>query len=238
MIGKRGDGFEELEAEVWAGDERHEGLGVMIAHPHGKFGGNMHNNVVKALFEALACSGDCRMVVRFNFRGIGKSTGNSSWTGRDEKRDISTIADFISRHGASAEDESRKRRPFVIVGYSFGSAVASGMAEELRPMGCVGFVAISYPVGWSSAVLFQSHYRAAAESTLPKLFLSGTADNFTWISTLRSWFAKAQQPKELLVLEGMDHFWFRQEHWLVVRIVPWILRLGRQHLDHVAASNM
>lgn len=238
MIGQSGEGVETLEAEVWRDEANTEGLGVMLAHPHGKFGGNMHNNVVKALFEALVQTGTFRMVVRFNFRGIGKSTGSPSWTGVSERRDIGVIAEFLSCHGSSDEEECAKRRPFVIVGYSFGSAVGSGMAEELRSKGCVGFVAISYPVGWSSAVLFRSHYRAAAESTLPKLFLSGTADNFTWVSTLRSWFAKAQQPKELLVLEGMDHFWFGQEHWLIVRVIPWIQRIGRQQLDLMAASNM
>ncbi len=88
---------------------RNAKVGVVITHPHPMLGGNMHNNVVVALFKRFASWSSfnylciylfgplficflnifpfCRFaqegfsVVRFNFRGTGRSTGSKTWRG-------------------------------------------------------------------------------------------------------------------------------------------------------------
>src|SRR5215813_13091541 len=58
-----------LEAEIDVPPDRW--AGVVLAHPHPTYGGNMHANVTDALFEALPRQGIA--TVRFNFRGVGAS---------------------------------------------------------------------------------------------------------------------------------------------------------------------
>ena len=60
--------------------------GVVICHPHPLMGGSMHNNVVEAIREAFAA--EKYSTLRFNFRGVGHSTGVYD-EGRGEQEDIS-----------------------------------------------------------------------------------------------------------------------------------------------------
>jgi len=51
---------------------------ALIAHPYGRLGGSKQDHVVQALAEFLADEGF--LVVRFDARGAGESTGSTSWT--------------------------------------------------------------------------------------------------------------------------------------------------------------
>ena len=59
--------------------------GVVICHPHSLMGGSMYNNVVEAIQEAFAAEN--YSTLRFNFRGVGGSTGIYD-EGRGEQEDI------------------------------------------------------------------------------------------------------------------------------------------------------
>ena len=145
-------------------------IAILLTHPHPKFGGRMTNNVVAALFAALPLWFRCHSVLRFNFRGVGCSSGESTWTGWSERDDVRSMAAHLMELLPQQQGWPPPKR-LVIIGYSFGSAVACGVAEEIPS--CVGTVAISYPAGWSSSLLFSSHYRPLRRSTVPKLFLMG-----------------------------------------------------------------
>jgi uncharacterized protein len=59
--------------------------GVVVCHPHPLYGGAMDNPVVTAVAEACAAQGLASL--RFNFRGVGASTG--AWDeGRGEQDDL------------------------------------------------------------------------------------------------------------------------------------------------------
>ncbi|MQL51043.1 hypothetical protein GFC01_01910 [Desulfofundulus thermobenzoicus] len=44
--------------------------GVVLCHPHPLYGGNMNNNVILAVSQALTSNGIASL--RFNFRGVGQ----------------------------------------------------------------------------------------------------------------------------------------------------------------------
>lgn len=46
---------------------------ALVCHPHPLYGGTMHNKVVYRLARGLRRSGS--VVLRFNFRGVGRSEG-------------------------------------------------------------------------------------------------------------------------------------------------------------------
>jgi alpha/beta superfamily hydrolase len=82
----------------------------VVAHPLPTHGGTMRNPLVAALARAVAARG--LYALRFNFRGVGESTGE--WTGgAEEWRDI---ADAVA-HARAAQPGL----PVGIAAYSFGA---------------------------------------------------------------------------------------------------------------------
>ena len=88
-------------------------LVVVVAHPHPQFGGDMHSNVVSALFRQAPAIDVAAL--RFNFRGVGASTGHHDG-GPGERDDLRAALDYCA-----AESEAL---PLAIAGYSFGAEVA------------------------------------------------------------------------------------------------------------------
>ena len=63
-------------------------MAALVCHPHPLGGGTMHNKVVFRIAQAL---GDLGLpVLRFNFRGVGRSTGTYD-EGRGEANDVRDI---------------------------------------------------------------------------------------------------------------------------------------------------
>ena len=78
------------------------GPGVVITHPHPRFGGSMNNNVVYAAERAFHSRGWATLC--FNFRGVGRSTG-SYGGGEAEVADVAAALGFL-RIGAPARTSS------------------------------------------------------------------------------------------------------------------------------------
>src|SRR5690348_3374479 len=93
---------------------------AVICHPNPQQGGTMRNKVVTMLERSLRESG--LSTVRFNFRGVGASTGEFD-NGDGESGDLVTVAQWV-----------RKSRPddqLWLAGFSFGSYVALRSARSL-----------------------------------------------------------------------------------------------------------
>eukprot|EP01100_Stratorugosa_tubuloviscum_P004227 TRINITY_DN204_c4_g1_i1.p1 TRINITY_DN204_c4_g1~~TRINITY_DN204_c4_g1_i1.p1 ORF type:complete len:233 (-),score=77.74 TRINITY_DN204_c4_g1_i1:159-857(-) len=194
-----------------------QNLAIIICHPHPKFGGNFNNNVVSTLFNFLQNFESVSMILKLNFRGVGRSQGSSSWRGIDERQDIVAACSYLQTRTQSSLN-------ILLIGYSFGSCVVSSIASEIESV--KGYIAISYPYSWTCSILFSNHYNRA-NTQKPKLFIIGSNDNFTAIEALRSFVSTLDEPKQLKIIENIDHFWFDNEKMeiLAKMIRDWIISI-------------
>jgi alpha/beta superfamily hydrolase len=159
---------------------------AIVCHPHPLFGGTMHNKVVYRIARALYEAGFA--VLRFNFRGVGLSEGTHD-EGRGEEDDL--LAAIASM------EQKFPRAELWLSGFSFGSAVMIRVA--CRDTRAVGLIAVGFPVS-------KYDFHDLAECKLPKLFVQGSLDQFGPVDQLERVFSGLAEPKQLVVIEGADHF--------------------------------
>jgi alpha/beta superfamily hydrolase len=171
---------------------------VIVCHPHPLYGGNMDNNVVEAVCRAAGTRGLASL--KFNFRGVGRSGGHFSG-GAGEKKDARAAIAF----GAAQEEVDGER--IGICGYSFGSTAAFAAAvEEGRVKAVAGISPFVQPAD------LLNHYLR------PKLFISGTYDEWVEVRELARLVQNLPEPKELMIQPGVDHFWAGSENPLAEKI--------------------
>ncbi len=106
---------------------------ALILHPHPKFGGTMNNPVTYALHYAFREMGFT--VMRFNFRGVGRSQGEFD-QGVGELSDAAAALDYMQTLNQNA-------RACWVAGFSFGAWI--GMQLLMRRPEIGGFVSVSPP---------------------------------------------------------------------------------------------
>ena len=159
---------------------------ALICHPHPQFGGTMHTKVVAAAAKALNSVGI--PVLRFNFRGVGRSTGQFD-QGRGEGDDVRAALDWLAEHFPQLD--------LWLGGFSFGAWVGLTVgANDLRVQRLIG---LGVPVAMYAMT-------ALDHDTRPKLIIQGTEDIYGPPEQLLPWFDRLAPPRSLLLVEGSDHF--------------------------------
>ena len=160
-------------------------VGVVFAHPLPIKGGTMHTKVVFQSAKALNRIG-CA-VLRFNFRGVGRSAG--TWdNGRGEMDDYRAAVDFLSGGYPDLE--------MWAAGFSFGSYIAmiSG-ADDDRICTLIG---IAPPVN-------RYEFASVKLSTKPKFVVHGESDELIPLKAVREFYAQLQEPKEFVEIDRANH---------------------------------
>ncbi len=177
-----------LEAllNLGAADATHAGV---VCHPHPLYGGTMHNKVVFHAMKVL--NGFGFSVLRFNFRGAGLSQGTHD-EGRGEVEDVRAALDWL---------DHEFHLPVLFAGFSFGAA--TGLRAACPDMRVAALIALGTPV-----TADHQHYRYEflMRCPKPKLFVSGTRDEFGPRAALERLVASAVEPKRLVFVEGANHF--------------------------------
>ena len=164
---------------------------VVFAHPHPQFGGTMHTKAVYQGAKGLSRIG-CA-VLRFNFRGVGRSAG-AFGQGEGEKQDFRAGLDYIAARFPGAK--------LWAAGFSFGSWVALEVgADDDRVSAIIG---IAPPVATSISGQAYSFERTLAR-TKPKFFIQGEADEVCPLEGMWAFYGRLDEPKELVVIDGADH---------------------------------
>ena len=185
---------------------------ALVCHPHPMFGGTMHNKVVFHAMKALNSFGF--PVLRFNFRGAGLSEGQHD-EGRGEVDDVHTALDWLDREFSL---------PIVFCGFSFGAATGLRAACPDARVDLV--ISLGTPVQVQDRAYA---YRFLQDCGKPKLFISGTHDQYGPRAELERMVGTLPDPKKLVFVEG-DHFFLGHladlkreiQHWLreTLRIAP------------------
>ena len=162
----------------------------VICHPHPLGGGTMHNKVVFKVAQALQSINI--PALRFNFRGVGHSSGTFD-EGRGEMEDVRFALEFLSRRYPGI--------PAIIAGFSFGSYVGGRVAAaDDRVHALIG---IGVPARMFDGNTLQGCHK-------PKLFIHGTADEIAPYNLAQHWFEQVPAPKRMVAIQNADHFF--KEH--------------------------
>jgi hypothetical protein len=185
--------------------------GAIICHPHPQYGGNMFNNVVRALRKVFL---DRDMIcLRFNFRGTGGSEGTYGG-GIDEIEDVRAALDFTE--GIDRLDSNK----LILAGYSFGCWVALNAAtRDPRPARLIG---ISPPVD-------EYDFSFLKQEKRPKLLVAGDHDFVCSTPKFQQLLDDIPEPKVGKILPGVDHFHVGREDALIGEVDAF---LDRYPLDN------
>ena len=131
---------------------------AMMLHPHPQHGGTMNNRIVYIMFHAFVKMGFS--VLRFNFRGVGRSQGSYA-DGEGELADATSALDWLQSVNENASQ-------CWVSGFSFGAWI--GMQLLMRRPEINGFISVAPP-----ANMFDFSFLAPCPSS--GLFLQGAQDD-------------------------------------------------------------
>jgi alpha/beta superfamily hydrolase len=175
-----------LEAIIREPRGERQGVGL-VCHPHPMGGGTMHNKVV---FRAAAGLLDAGLVtLRFNFRGVGSSTGVHSEI-EGGKEDVRDALEYIAEHYPND--------PITLAGFSFGAraGIDVGMSDDR----VTRLISIGTPIDKYDDFDFLKHVGK------PILFVHGELDEYGSVENLKRIFDEIRAEKELVVIKNAGHF--------------------------------
>jgi hypothetical protein len=160
---------------------------IVLCHPHPQYGGSMHDTVVETLDDVARRHGFATL--RFNFRGVGESTGHFD-SGAGEVDDLlAALAWMRDRVGAM---------PVWLAGFSFGSNVVWRAIERAGDV--AGVLLVAPPV------TMMDFSARPPTSGLAVTLIAGDRDDYVDAADLGRWAANASPSANVEIIAGADHF--------------------------------
>jgi len=176
-----------LEALLKEPDGAPHGIAV-VCHPHPLHGGTMHTKAVYRAAQALNEAG--LVALRFNFRGVGASTGSYE-EGIGEQEDVTAALDWLV--------ERYPHLPVMCGGFSFGSMVGLAVgADDGRVDGLLG---LGLPVK-----RLDYDFSYLADVAKPLLVVQGENDEFGSGQEVAEVLAGMGSHITLVRIPGSDHY--------------------------------
>jgi alpha/beta superfamily hydrolase len=164
---------------------------ALLLHPHPQFGGTMNNKVVYQMYYTFVKRGFS--VLRFNFRGVGRSQGEFD-TGLGELSDAASALDWMQGLNPNASQ-------CWIGGFSFGAWI--GMQLLMRRPEIAGFISIAPP-----ANMYDFSFLAPCPSS--GMVVHGTADQIVPEEDIDKLLERLYAQKGITIdhtqIEGANHF--------------------------------
>ncbi len=209
-----------LEARVHMSHSPHGG--VVVCHPHPLYGGDMDNPVVVRMAEVCGALG--LATLRFNFRGVGRSSGVHGVVLRGEPRPGGEPSPSMIDNAAEQLDvEAGLARlvsvvgadhPVAVAGYSFGAAVVADVAPRHAELSGVALVAP--PLARMEPGRFAPLERFGSRL----LVVAGTNDEICPADALAR-LADTLPQATVHRIEGANHFFFGKLYPLGEAVSTW-----------------
>lgn len=180
----------------------HEQQIVIICHPHPLHQGSMHNKVITTI--AKACTDQGYATVRFNYRGVGRSSGEYGHM-IGETEDCRTIYQWLREQYPNAR--------IALAGFSFGSFIAASMANEIND--CRWLVTVAPSVE-------HADFTPLTQIACPWLVAQGDADEIVPPDAVYRWFDTMQNADELARFAETSHFFHGKLIPLRDKLQAWI----------------
>jgi alpha/beta superfamily hydrolase len=180
----------ELEAALW---EPRFGLpkgAALLYHPHPLYGGTMNNRVVYRAAKGAVEAG--LAALRFNFRGVGSSTGSYE-RGVGEQKDAVALSDWLQQRYPDL--------PQACIGFSFGAWVGLQVAccePRIKTLVGLGLPLSSYD------------FNFLIDNDKPTLYIIGTQDDYCPRDKMEQFARRLPATSAVSWAEGADHFFARQ----------------------------
>ena len=147
----------------------------------------MDNNVV--MIAVRAALDDGLGALTFNFRGVGRSTGEHD-NGIGERDDV--LSALAYARGLNGVER------VILAGYSFGAGVASTLVDE-DIAACALIACPTQRLGADTLI---------ATTRTPLLLISGDQDH---VSSVNALLNARRDGVEVVTVAGADHFWWGHE---------------------------
>jgi len=161
---------------------------AVVCHPHPLHGGTMHTKAVYRAAQGLNEAG--LVALRFNFRGVGTSTGTHE-EGVGERDDVSAALDWLCEHYPGL--------PIVVGGFSFGSMV--GLSVGVREDRVQGLLGLGLPIR-----NLNYDFDFLAGTAKPTLVVQGENDEFGSGEDVAAVVAELGSHITLVRIPGTDHY--------------------------------
>jgi alpha/beta superfamily hydrolase len=164
---------------------------AIILHPHPQHGGTMNNKVVYNLYHTFVNRGFS--VLRFNFRGVGRSQGEFD-NGIGELSDAASALDWL-------QSVNPNTPACWVAGFSFGAWI--GMQLLMRRPEVEGFVSVAPP-----ANMYDFTFLAPCPSS--GVIVQGTSDDVVPEPSVEKFVNKLKMQKNITIdyslIKGANHF--------------------------------
>jgi hypothetical protein len=184
---------------------------AVVCHPHPKGGGTMNNNVVYRVAKALEEDGTA--VLRFNFRGVGRSTGVYG-EGVAETEDVRAALDFMATRHPTL--------PLWLAGFSFGARV--GLAVAVDDARISKLLAVGLAVR-----MFDLGFLEQPRGGKPLAVVQAADDEYGARDEIEPFVAHLPPPTRLWIVEAATHLFPGRLDALestVVEAIAWLNATG------------
>src|SRR4029450_12936553 len=191
-----------IEGRYHPARQRNAPIGIVL-HPHPQFGGTMNHQIIYQIYYAFVHRSFS--VLRFNFRGVGRSQGSFD-QGGGELADAASALDW-------AQSINPEARSCWIAGFSFGAWI--GMQLLMRRPEIRGFISIAPP-----ANMYDFTFLAPCPSS--GIIIQGEADEVVTPSAVQKLVDKLRTQRHITIhhdtIPGANHF-FANELDLLMKSV-------------------
>jgi len=174
---------------------------AIICHPHPLYDGTMNNKVVYMLNQSFKQLG--AICLRFNFRGVGKSSGSFA-NGKAEAEDLIWLASWLR--------EKYPEHKLYLAGFSFGAFVVAKAYEKINPQ---AMLLVAPPVknfDFSDVFL----------RDLPTMVVQGAKDKVVDPDDVKAWIRVQKYPPTLHWMETAEHFFHGHLPELRSAVYDWL----------------